>query len=373
MSTTKLKATGEKLLGLADIKIDGPNPWDLKVNNEKFYKRVVGQGSLGLGESYMDGWWESPSLDQLFDRLLTAKLDEKVRDNWAMLLQFIVAKVFNLQTKNRAFKIGEHHYDIGNDLYQSMLDKRMVYTCGYWKNASNLDEAQENKLDLICKKLNLKAGQKVLDVGCGWGSFLKYAAEKYGAEGVGITVSKEQIALAKQTCAGLPIEIRLQDYRDLNEQFDHIVSLGMIEHVGQKNYRNYMKIMNRSLKDNGLFLLQTIGGNSSVKSVDPWIGKYIFPNSMLPSIKQIGQSIENVFVMEDLHNFSAYYDKTLMAWFANFDKNWPQIKDKYGDRFYRMWQYYLLCCAGTFRSRMNQLWQIVLSKKGVPGGYESIR
>ena len=270
-------------------------------------------------------------------------------------------------------RIGEHHYDKGNDLYKAMLDKRLTYTCGYWKKAKTLDQAQEAKLDLVCKKLNLKPGQKILDIGCGWGSFAKYAAEKYKVKVVGITVSKEQIAFAKKLCKGLPIEIRLQDYRDIREKFDHIVSLGMFEHVGVKNYRKYMKVVHRCLKDDGLFLLHTIGRNKSLTTSDPWAEKYIFPNSMLPSIKQIGESIEELFVMEDWHNFGTDYDKTLMAWFTNFRKNWNKIKKNYDERFYRMWKYYLLASAGLFRARKGQLWQIVLSKKGVPKGYNSIR
>ena len=254
-----------------------------------------------------------------------------------------------------------------------MLDKRLTYTCGYWKNAKDLNEAQEAKLDLVCRKIGLKRGQSVLDIGSGWGSFIGYAAEKYGASAVGLTVSKEQKELANELYDNLPVEIRLQDYRDINEKFDHVVSLGMFEHVGYKNYRTYMEVVHGVLKSDGIFLLHTIGGNKSVFSSDPWFHKHIFPNSMLPSIKQIGQSIEGLFVMEDWHNFSADYDKTLMAWHKNFEDNWDKIKSNYDDRFYRMWRYYLLSFAGSFRARKNQLWQIVLSKKGIAGGYKSIR
>lgn len=373
MSQKKLKATAQKILDLADIKIDGDRPWDIKVKNDKLYSRVLSQGSLGLGEAYMDNWWEAEKLDELFYRVLSADLEKKVSVNLGIILHFLRAKLFNLQKISRAFKIGEVHYDTGNDLYQAMLDKRMTYTCGYWKDASNLNNAQDAKLDLICRKIGLKKGQKVLDIGGGWGSFAKFAAEKYGAEVVAITVSKEQVKLGQELCQGLPVEIRLQDYRDVKEKFDHIVSLGMVEHVGVKNYRTYMKVAAKNLKNDGFFLLHTIGGNKSVKATDRWISKYIFPNSMLPSIKQLGASIENIFVMEDWHNFSADYDKTLMAWFKNFDSHWDSLKNNYDERFYRMWKYYILSCAGLFRARKAQLWQIVLSKKGVPGGYKSIR
>jgi len=267
----------------------------------------------------------------------------------------------------------KHHYDIGNDLYRLMLDARLTYSCGYWKEAKTLDQAQEHKFDLICRKLNLQSGQRILDIGCGWGSFMKYAVEKYNVSCVGITLSSEQIALCKELCADLPIEIRFADYRDLNETFDNIVSIGMFEHVGYKNYSQYMKVARRCLKDDGLFLLHTIGGNKSVVSVDPWMDKYIFPGGMLPSIKQIAKAIEGKFVMEDWHNFGADYDKTLMCWFENFSENWETIKDNYDDRFFLMWKYYLLSCAGAFRARGNQLWQIVLSKNGVKGGYISVR
>lgn len=362
----------ESLLEGTGIEINGGNPCDIQVSDERFYKRALTYNSLGLGESYMDGWWDCESLDEFFCKIFSAGIENKVR-NWRIIPYLLKAVILNVGKKARAFNIGERHYDIGNGLYENMLDKRMVYTCGYWKEAKTLDEAQEAKLDLVCRKLNLKEGEKVLDIGCGWGSFAKYAAEKYGVAVVGITVSKEQAGLGREMCKGLPVEIRLQDYRDSTGQFDHIVSLGMFEHVGYKNYRIFMKIVNRSLKDNGLFLLHTIGGNKSVISTEPWIDIYIFPDSMLPSIKQISASVENLFVIEDLHNFGSDYDKTLMAWYSNFEDNWDNIKSDYDERFYRMWKYYLLSCAGSFRARKNQLWQIVLSKKGVSAGYKSIR
>jgi len=372
MGKNNSKKILQNLFSHADVKINGNKPWDIKVHNPKFYRRVLAEGSLGLGESYVDGWWDVKKLDEFFNKLLSAKLDEKVIPN-SLKLHILKSKVFNLQKKSRSFHIGEKHYDKGNDLYEAMLDKRLVYTCGYWKKAKNLDQAQEAKLDFVCKKLGLRSGQKILDIGCGWGSFAKYAAEKYKVKVVGITVSKEQVKLAKKLCKGLPVEIRLQDYRDVKEKFDHIISLGMFEHVGVKNYKKYMQVVHKNLKDNGLFLLHTIGGNESTHATDPWLSKYIFPNSMLPSIKQIGDSIEGLFIMEDWHNFGSDYDKTLMAWFNNFHKAWPKLKRHYDERFYRMWKYYLLALTGAFRSRKNQLWQIVLSKKGVPKGYNSIR
>lgn len=370
---SKEKQIIESLLSDTGITINGDNPFDLQVHNEHFYRRVLQQGSLGLGESYMDGWWDCERLDQFFHKIISAGLDRKVRGDWEIMSKVALAYVSGIGQKSKALKIGERHYDIGNDLYSAMLDKRLTYTCGYWKDAKNLDEAQEAKLDLVCKKIGLKPGQTVLDIGSGWGSFIGYAAEKYGAKTVGITVSKEQKALTDARYAGLPMETKLMDYRDIPGTYNHIVSVGMFEHVGSKYYRTFMEAVYRALEDDGLFLLHTIGGNRSVHATDPWIERYIFPGGMLPSIAQIGKSIEGLFVMEDWHNFGPDYDRTLMSWHENFENHWDELKQHYDKRFYRMWRYYLLVCAGSFRARRNQLWQIVLSKKGVKDRYKSIR
>ncbi len=370
------KETITKLFAEADIKVGGNRPWDIVVHDERFYNRVLSGGSIALGESYMDGWWDPPALDQCIARLLLAKLGDKIRPNWELIWMYLKARLLNLQSPSRATQVAKVHYDLGNDLYEAMLDKQMVYTCGYWSGsppAGGLNEAQEAKLDLVCKKIGLKKGDRILDIGCGWGSFAKFAAEKYGASIVGITISVEQSALAKERCAGLPVEIRVCDYRDVDEKFDHIVSLGMFEHVGVKNYRKYFSMVRRCLKNDGFFLLHTIGNNFSAHESDAWTMKYIFPNGMLPSIAQIGEATELLFIVEDWHNFGPDYDRTLLAWFKNFDTAWPTLRKKYSDRFYRMWKYYLLVCAGLFRSRNAQLWQIVLSANGVPGGYTSVR
>ena len=367
------KAAIEKLLAEVDVKINGDRPWDIKVNDERLYRAVLRGGSLAFGESYMAGWWDCDAIDELIYRVFAHNLMSKVRFTPANVALYIGALVGNVGKKAKAFEIGEKHYDTGNDLFERMLDKRLTYTCGYWKDAKNLDEAQEAKLDLVCRKIGLRSGQTVLDIGCGWGSFAKFAAEKYGARVTGVTVSKEQVELGRELCKGLPIEFILQDYRDIKGSFDHIVSLGMFEHVSYKNYRTFFRVVHDHLKDDGLFLLHTIGGNTSRTHDDPWIVKYIFPNGMLPSISQVGKAIEKLFVMEDWHNFGPSYDKTLMAWFKNFDAHWPEISKKYGMTFYRMWKFYLLSCAGSFRARHIELWQIVLSKRGVAGGYDSVR
>lgn len=363
----------EKIIEPTGIKINGKNPWDAEVKNQNFYARVFAQGSLGLGESYMDGWWECKKLDEFFYRLLSFNIPSQINFSLPVIWAFVKANLINLQATNRAFEVGEKHYDLDNDLFSAMLGKTMAYSCGYWKNVRSLDKAQEAKFEMICQKLNLKRGQQILDIGCGWGGFAFYAAKNYGAKVLGITVSKEQIKFAEKLCKGLPVEFRLQDYRDLQGKFDHIVSIGMFEHVGQKNYATFFEVVKNCLRDNGLFLLHTIGNPKTANSADPWLNKYIFPNGMLPSLKRITASAENSFIIEDVHNFGADYDKTLMQWHKNFESKWPKLKNKYDERFHRMWNYYLLSCAGAFRARSIQLWQIVLSPQGVPGGYKSVR
>ncbi len=368
MKSSRVKKVLCKMLGPSGVQVDGTRPWDIRIHNPDFYERVLSGGSLALGESYMDGWWDCEALDQFFEKIMENRLDKQSKAKAITLLwEVLRTKVLNAQKRSRAYIIGKRHYDIGNNLFSIMLDKDLNYSCAYWKNAKTLDAAQEAKLDLICRKIGLRSGMKVLDIGCGWGGFAKYAAEKYGANIHGITVSREQVEFVNNACQCLDVKIELKDYRKVREKFDRIVSVGMFEHVGYKNYRTFMKVVHRCLKADGLFLLHTIGGNTSTSSTDPWIDKYIFPNSMLPSTKQITSAIEGLFVLEDWHNFGQYYDKTLMAWYNNFTKNWAKIKDAYDERFYRMWTYYLLSCAGSFRSRRNQLWQIVLSKSGIKG------
>jgi cyclopropane-fatty-acyl-phospholipid synthase len=372
MAKTQAKEIIVDLAARAGITINGNEPWDIQVHNEDLYPRVLRNPYLGLGESYMDGWWDCPRLDEFFFRVLRANLDDELK-NWRMAAHYLKAVVFNYQTKSRSLKVAQNHYDIGNHLYELMLGKSMAYTCGYWKDAQNLDEAQAAKFDLICKKVGMKPGMRVLDLGCGFGSFLKYAAEHYGISGVGVNISKEQIKFAKDSSKGLPLEFQLMDYREATGEFDRVISIGLTEHIGHKNYRTFLKLANERLSDDGLFLLHTIGRDTSTTATDPWTNKYIFPNGHLPSEKQLGGAMEHLFILEDWHNFGADYDKTLMAWHHNFAANWPVLKGEYDERFYRMWTYYLLSCAGAFRARNIQLWQLVMSKKGVLGGYKSIR
>ncbi len=364
-----------ELFTLADVRFNGTRPWDIQVHDDQAYRQILYSGSLGLGDAYMDGLWDAEQLDQTMEHLLTAELDKRIIGlaKLKFLLEAFRHRFFNLQTFSRAFEVAERHYDIGNDVFEAMLDSSMSYSCAYWARADNLEQAQYDKLDMICRKLELKPGERLLEIGCGWGGLAKHAATHYGVEVLGVTVSVEQKKYAEMRCQGLPVDIRLLDYRLLQGCFDKIASVGMFEHVGPKNHAVYFQKAFDVLKDDGLFLLHTIGNYLTSSHTDPWIDRYIFPNGKVPSAVEITAALEDRFIVEDWHSFGQDYDRTLMAWWYNFDQAWPVLSKKYDERFYRMWKYYLMCCAGYFRSRQGQLWQLVLSKRSRRDTYRSIR
>jgi cyclopropane-fatty-acyl-phospholipid synthase len=371
------------LLAKADIELNGARPWDITVSDERFFRRALAGGAIGLGESYVDGWWDCEALDVAFERILAADIRRQVKLSPGLLVDALAENLPNLPFVLPGLRpllarfasyaaTAETHYDVGNELYEAILDPRMVYSCGYWADAQTFNEAQEAKLELACRKLALKPGQRVLDIGCGWGGFAKYAAETRGVSVLGVTISDQQRELGLQRCAGLPIDIQKMDYREVTGEFDRIVSFGMFEHVGRKNFDAYMRVAHRCLTKDGLFLLETIGDNVSGAACNPWFQKYIFeaPTSMFPSIQEIARAVEGRFVMEDWHNMGADYAPTLRAWHANLAANKDWVVARYGEKFYRIWSFYLLSCAGAFASRTYQMWQIVFARRGIPGGFQ---
>jgi len=368
-----------RLLAAADIEMGGPRAHDIRVNDERFYDRVLAEGSLGAGEAYMDGWWDVESIDELFLHLIRARLDSKIKSP-GLVLQALVSRLDNAQNRQRSRRVAEQHYDLSNELYRAMLGPTMQYTCAYYGadgSLSDLDEAQRAKLELIARKLHLSPGMRVLELGGGFGELARYLAADHGCEVVSYNISRQQVAFGRERCEGLPVEIRLQDYRDAADDasdYDRVVSVGLMEHVGPKNYRDFFKLVARRLKAGSLALIHTIGGNVSRQRADAWISKYIFPGGVIPSAAQLTAAMEGQVVLEDWHNFGPDYDRTLMGWQDNFLKAWPELKvsEKLDERFYRMWLYYLGSCAGAFRARGLQLWQLVLSHGDI-ARYEPVR
>jgi cyclopropane-fatty-acyl-phospholipid synthase len=351
------------LLAVADIQIGGARPWDIQVHNQRFFGRVLASGTLGFGESYMDGWWDCQALDEMCFRVLGARLDQHFTFRLPNLWTLLTALFVNQQTRRRARKVGRVHYDLSNDFFEAMLDPNMQYSCALFGEGDDLGAAQLRKMDWICQKLRLRPGLRLLDIGCGWGGLARHAALRYGCHAVGITISQEQFQYAKRWCRGLDVEIQLRDYREVTERFDRVVSIGMVEHVGPKNYRAYFQAAARSLSADGLFLCQAICGNVSSFQFDPWIKRYIFPNSLLPSAARLARAAEGVFILEAIKNIGLNYDRTLLAWEENFQRSWSRFANRHGERFRRMWRFYLLSCAGAFRARTLQVFSILFSKE----------
>ena len=367
----RCRGTVEALLEQADVRTDGRRPWDLRIHNERFFRRVLAHADLGFGESYMDGDWDCDRLDELSARLFAADVD-RAAARPIDIVNAAIARMVTRQTPVQVRRRVAPHYDLGNDLFEAMLDERyMVYTCAYWRGgAQTLEEAQEAKLDLVCRKLTLERGMRVLDIGCGWGGLARFAAERYGVKVVGVTLSRQQAELGSTRAAGLPVELLVQDYRDVKGQFDRVVSIGCLEHVGHRNHRRFFEVVRSRLAPGGYAMVHSIGVCRSVTRAGRFLDKYVFPLVNLPSIAQIGRAIDGLFVLDDVHNIGTDYDRTLMEWNRRFQRAWPRLQAGYGQRlggrFKRMFEFYLLTSAGFVRSRRAQVWQMVLTPPGVP-------
>jgi len=356
------------LLDKAEITINGSQPWDLQVRDTRAFERMLRDGSVGFGESFMAGWLDCERVDLMAERAYRCNLVEQIEVKSA-LFEALKARLNPFGSRARSFEIGKVHYDTGNDLFELMLDPHMIYSCGYWQRAQTLEAAQRDKLELICRKLQLEPGMRVLDIGCGWGGLARYAARNFGVEVVGITVSREQIELGKRLSEGLPVEFRYTDYREVDERFDRVVSVGMFEHVGRPHYKDFFAACDRCLKPSSLLLLHTVGYLKE-EPINPWYDKYIMPGVEFPTVANLVDNATPDLVLENFHTWEgAHYDKTLMAWFERFDAAWGQLKHKYDETFYRMWKLYLQGCAGAFRTDQMRVWQLVFSKGGIPGGY----
>ena len=320
--------------------------------------------SLALGEAYMDGDLEIEgdlynALDHFLGQMGKFSTDESA----------LKKLIFSSTGKKNQEKEVQSHYDIGNDFYKLWLDETMSYSCGYFLHEDDsLYQAQVNKVDYILKKLHLSQGMSLLDIGCGWGFLLIEAAKKYGVHGMGITLSREQYEAfnrrIKEQNLGDLLEVALMDYRDLpkmNRTFDRVVSVGMAEHVGRRNYQLFMDCAKKVLKPGGLFLLHFI---SALKehAGDPWIKKYIFPGGVIPSLREmLSCAAEDDFHTLDAENLRLHYNRTLLCWDKNYREHMDQIREMFDVRFVRMWDLYLAACAATFHNGIIDLHQVLFS------------
>jgi cyclopropane-fatty-acyl-phospholipid synthase len=365
MTIRRAEDAVRELLSESDIIIGGHRPWDIRVLNKEFYERALEGGSLEIGDSYVDGWWECDRLDQLFHRAFLADMPLRLARSVRGKLEAIRLRLTHHGDRAAPPPAPPLTYDLlGNDLFRAMLGARMAYSCAYWSDTSTLDEAQEAQFELVCRKLELARGMTVLEHGCGWGAFAKYAAERHGVGVLGVASSHEQAELGRDLCRGLPVEIVVQDYKTIQGRFDRVVSLAILERIGPVGHRSYMEHAARSLKDDGIALLHTVGRNVTDAKIDPWLARHISEVAAPPSLRQLAAAAEGLFVMEDCHNLGPQYDPTLLAWNVNLERNWPSLSARYGERLRRVMKYYLLSSAGSFRSRRSQVFQIVMTKTG---------
>jgi cyclopropane-fatty-acyl-phospholipid synthase len=370
------------VLEQADIRVGGDRPWDLRIHHDRFFPRAM-RGSLGVGESYMDGDWDAGSLIEFFRKTMDAGLQMHPLLRINRVAKEVHARFRNLQTRRRSRAVAEEHYDLDHRMYAQFLGPWNQYTCCFFDGTDDLEEAELCKLEMICDKLEIESGDRVLDIGCGWGGFAKYAASTRGCSVVGISLSDEQIEYARDYTEGLPVEIHRMDYRDLPESplgtFDKVLICGMIEHVGYRNYRQLMKVVHTVLAQDGLFLLHTIGNRHNTAVVEPWIEKYIFRNSMAPSMQQLTRAAADLFVIEDWENYGHYYVPTLQAWHDNFNRNWDRIRALDGprpfdERFRRMWNFYLMSSRAAFEVEDLHLWHLVMTRYGSGRGvYDRVK
>lgn len=364
MTDEQAEADMRALLARAGVAVGGGRPWDIRVSNREFYRRALTGGSLAVGESYADGWWEADRLDEVFHRIFKAGLHARFTPDPWNRWRTMAGRFLDFRTRVRCRKAAGVRDGLGNDLFQAMLGKRMSCTCAYWKDARSLDDAEDAKLELVCRKLELKPGMSVLDLGCGWGAFARYAAERHGVSVTGVNIAAEQVALGRELCKGLPVALRVQDYRDVRGRFDRVVSLGLMEQIGPRGCRAYMAAAAQCLKADGIALIHTIGRNVPASGGDPWFDGGVLPGGETPTLSRLAGAMEGHFVVEDVHNIGPHYDPTLLAWHDSLARRWPELRGKYGDRLYRTLKFSLLSAAGSFRARRSQLFQIVMTRPG---------
>lgn len=359
-----LRSAAELLLSSADIRIDGERPWDIRVRDRRAFIHALCLGSLGFGDGYVAGWWTCDDLEEMAFRLARARLEERVAERLPRALATrLLATLLNQQTPLGSLQVARRHYDLGNDLFLAFLGARKNYSCGYFDETHDLDVAQTQKLELLCRKLRLAPGERLLDIGGGWGEFARYAAQHHGVRVTSINISDEQLRFAREYCRGLDVELVRCDYRDMAGRFDKVAAIAMFTHVGYRNYRAFFHKVHELLDPDGVFVMEGIWGSVATKTLDAWMEKHIFPRSQLPSAAQTFSASEGLFSVEHLHNFGHAYAKTLRAWKQNLERAWPSLRARYDDAVLRVFQYYFQMCAGYFRARAVHNWQLVYTKR----------
>lgn len=355
------KLTLTTLLREANIEPNGASPWDPQIKDERFYRTVLLRGSVGLGDAYLNGWWECADISGFILRIIKSGIHLRVPrvDIFLRRLRF---GLIDAQNRIRSKRVAELHYDEDPYIFEVMLGSTNSYTCARWKGVITLDAAQQQKMDLLCKKAGLSSGMTVLDIGSGWGGFLAYAAERYQVRGIGLTISKTQLDYARKRYGNLPVEFRLQDYRDFVGGVDAVVSICVIEHVGSDHYREYFQKVRETLtREDGFFAMQCILACDTQARMDPWTEKHIFPNGILPTLERIENAVEGILHIVDREFFRDDYVRTFSAWYENLVRNKNAIIARCGVRYFRKYEYYLCLYIAGFGSGRIDVGQFVLS------------
>jgi len=338
----------------------------LRFRSKEGAKQLLCDGFLGFGEAFMAGDLEvEGDLQELLRLGICLRYDRPNLSFWQNV-RFLAHSLATRNTLGRTPQNIEHHYDLGDEFYQLFLDQTLTYSCAYFTSErDSLEQAQLNKYEHICRKLKLRPGEKLLDIGCGWGGMLIYAAQNYGVNGLGNTLSLNQCEYARSKIEQLglqnQIEVVLKDYREITGKFDKFVSIGMFEHVGKKFIPVFMHKVSQLLKKGGIGLLHTIGKNTECPG-DPWIMKYIFPGGYIPKLSEIVREMgRSDFPIMDVENLRFHYGHTLDRWAGNYEKNVEEVRCMFDESFVRMWRLYLHACSAGFKYGSSRLYQILFS------------
>ncbi len=353
----------ERALRRADVRIDGDRPHDIRVLDPRFYGDVLRRGSLGFGECYVRRWWDADDVEELAFRLIRSGvyslssavpgLPRDLRDMFA-----------NQQTRRLATRVADEHYSMGNDVFFAFLGGVRNYSCGIFDGDADLDAAQTRKLAKISSLLDLRPGERLLDVGGGWGELSRHAAAAHGCEVTHVNLSDEQIRHASALCTDLSVRVEKRDWRDVEGRFDKIAVIAMLTHVGPKNYRRFMQRMHDRLEPGGLMLIETVGTRHAAVRCEAWLDKYIFPGGVVPTRRQILGAADGLFDETRFESSGEHYVQTLRCWQENFERNWTDLSSRYDEERRRIFNYFFQSIGGAFRAGYVDHWHILLRRTG---------
>jgi len=352
----------EQVFEGAGVRCNGSRLFDPQILDDRFYTACATRGTLGFGESYVANWWACDDLEELAYRLTVSRINQVGRFAPLLAMSYLVSLLRNNQTLERSRRVADRHYNIGNDLFFSFLGRYRNYSCALFEGTESLDAAQKAKMERICELLELSERDHLLDVGGGWGHLARHAALQHGCTVTSINIADEQITYAREMCAGLPVDVRKCDYRQLTGRYTKAAVVAMFTHVGSKNHRTFFECIHRCLPEGSRLVMETVGSSHSNVTLEPWTERHIFPGGVVPSLRQIDHAASGLFVRGYTREFGSHYVLTLRAWYDNLMAAWPELSTRYSESTLRTFEYFFLTVAGTFRAGRLKHWHLVMSK-----------